>query len=532
MKSIRIHDKEISEESIQHWLRDKIITIRHYDQKKVALDCPFSQFGLDSIHLMSILSELEIMLDRELPDSLFNDYPTIRTLSLFLSRNPLKDKLPQPPNNNAPGLHGLKSPVTEDDSGSPPPIDIFDNTKKMPLMARANLFCPMPPEYGEVRRYLMRPLTSPQDREVTIMDPFTNEKTKMLMFGSNNYLGFANDPYIKNKVIETINQYGTGIGSAPLLSGYTELHAQLEERLAAFKQKETALVFPNGFAANGGMLNALVTPHDLLVFDEYSHASFIEGVKTLRSKSMVFSHNQAASLAEELSLDNGQFQDIYVGVEGVYSMDGDLAPLDEIVNVCHARGAMLIVDDAHGTGILGQHGSGTAELFHVSREVDIHMGTFSKAIAVNGGFVAAQKEIVEFLRFMARSYMFSASPPPPMVASVLAALDLIENEPWRREKLHANIRYLSDKLKQMGLLHADARSAIFPLMIPNDMDRKQARYVFHSRGLFINTSEYPAVPKDKQRFRISLMAQHTQEDINKLCECIEEVWATCRQSDR
>jgi glycine C-acetyltransferase len=263
---------------------------------------------------------------------------------------------------------------------------------------------------------------------------------------------------------------------------------------------------------------------DAVYYDTYSHASFCDGIRMAGVQSYRFPHNDLAQLTRMLENRRDSAGDVFVGVEGVYSMDGDLAPLDMLVPLCASHGAILVVDDAHGSGVMGATGRGTAEHFGVEGQVDVTMGTFSKAFVCTGGFVAASKPIIDYLRYFARSYMFSASLPPATVATVLAGLDVIEREPWLSQRLRTNVQQATDALQQSGFdVHPQA--AIIPLRVPGDMDIRRMAYGFHQRGFFLNSVEYPAVPISQQRFRISVMATHTPDDINRLVGAINEVWA-------
>ena len=374
----------------------------------------------------------------------------------------------------------------------------------------------------------MRCVISPADREVLIMDPYTKKTRSMLMFGSNNYLGLANHPSVIAAAHHALKEYGAGIGGPPLLNGYTGLHRQLEKKLAALKGAEDALIFSSGYGANVGLVTGLINSNDVVLCDAYSHASFCDGMKMSKCSSARFSHNNIDRLQNLLRIHKkNSCCDIFVGVEGVYSMDGDLAPLDILVPICKSSGALLIVDDAHGTGVMGANGKGTAEHFHVDGQVDINMGTFSKALAVSGGFVAASKPIISYLRFFARSHMFSASLPPVVLATALAGLEVIEKEPHLIKRLRENVQYTAEGLRTLGF-DVNPPAGIIPLLVPEWMNIRQAAYKFHERGIFINSVEYPAVPLTQQRFRISLMATHTREDINKLLTAVEEVWAECK----
>lgn len=370
----------------------------------------------------------------------------------------------------------------------------------------------------------MRCIGSAADREVLVYDEHLQAYKKMLMFGSNNYLGLTNHPYIIQKVKEAADEYGIGVAGPPLLNGYTKLHKELEEKLAEFKNAEDAMIFSSGYGANVGLVSGLMNQDSIVLYDAYSHASFCDGIKLSGVQSYRFPHNDLKSLEARLKIiRSNSNSDIFIGVEGVYSMDGDTAPLDELLILCKKYDAILIVDDAHGTGVMGENGKGTAEEYNVEGEVDITMGTFSKTFAVTGGFVAASKEIINYLRFFARSYMFSASVSPAIVAAVLGGLEIIKNEPERLQNLRKNIKYANQLLNEIGF-ETNSNSAIIPLRVPLNMNIRKAAYEFHKRGIFMNSIEYPAVPLSQQRFRISLMATHTKQDIEQLVETIEYVW--------
>ena len=403
--------------------------------------------------------------------------------------------------------------------------DILIRGRKMNLKKKTEFFNSFIDELLNSKQMLhLRCISSPADREVKVIDAYTGEVKLMLMFGSNNYLGLANHPYIKEFVRNIIQKYGTGIGGPPLLNGYTALHRELEERLAHLKGAEDVLIFSSGYGANVGLVSALMNSEDLVVYDSYSHASFHDGIKMSGAQAVHFSHNDVEMLEQTLErTESMNFKDRFVGVEGVYSVDGDIAPLDKIVPICKRNNAILIVDDAHGTGVMGNNGSGTAKHFGLDGDIDITMGTFSKTFAVTGGFVAASKSIINYLRFFARSYMFSASLPPTVVASVLAALDVMEKEPELVNRLKDNINYTAQCLTQLGF-PANSLTPIFPLRVPVNMNIRDASFKFHQKGIFINSIEYPAVPKSQQRFRISIMATQTKADIDRLMEVISDIW--------
>jgi glycine C-acetyltransferase len=399
--------------------------------------------------------------------------------------------------------------------------------KRLPLQDKTAMFTAFLQDLAANNHLLqMRCIASAADREVTVLDPGSGNPTQMLMFGSNSYLGLANHPYVKERVHQAIREYGVGIGGPPLLNGYTKLHRELEERLAALKGTEDAMIFGAGYSANVGLVTGLVNSTDTVLYDIYSHASFCDGLKMSGVGSAHFPHNDIARLKALLEIYRQRtHQDIFVGVEGVYSMDGDLAPLDVLVPLCKSQNAILIVDDAHGTGVMGPHGRGTAEHFGVEGQVDITMGTFSKTFSATGGFVAASRPIINYLRFFARSYMFSASLPPTIIATVLAGLDVMEQEPNRLKQLWDNVAYAGDGLKKLGFA-LKSESPVFPLIVPVGMNLREAAHRFHNAGIFVNSIEYPAVPISQQRFRVSLMASHTRRDIDRLLEVVGEIWSS------
>jgi glycine C-acetyltransferase len=370
----------------------------------------------------------------------------------------------------------------------------------------------------------LRTVLSAADREVLVKDRHTGKARKMLMFASNNYLGLANHPYVNNRVKKAIDEYGCGIGGPPLLNGYLKLIEETEERLAALKDHEAAMLFSSGFMANVGLINGLVERNDLILYDELSHASFFDGIKSMKVKAVGFSHNDEAELEALLIKYYKEWTgSVFVFVEGVYSMNGNMARLGEMSLLCKKYGALLIVDDAHGTGVLGENGRGTASLLNCSSLVEITIGTFSKAFASCGGFLTGAADTINYLRFHSRPYIFSASIPPPVAGAVLGGLDVLEQEPWLRTQLLDNVQYTVRKLRNIEFC-ATPEAAIIALKLPDGMDIRKASCLFDEKNIFINPIEYPAVAVNDQRFRISIMATHTREDLDKLAEVVEEVW--------
>jgi glycine C-acetyltransferase len=370
-----------------------------------------------------------------------------------------------------------------------------------------------------------RVIRSAVDRTARVYDRATGQEQEMLMFGSNNYLGLANHPHVRARAKAAVERYGAGMGGPPLLNGTTALHEELEERLSAWKGKEATVLFASGYAANVGMLTALTSKRDTVITDALSHASTADGLKMAGVPALKFRHNDLAELDRLLTAAAANDGETFVGVEGVYSMSGDISPLDAVVPVAKRHDAVVLLDDAHGIGVLGG-GRGTAHHFGVEDDVDVVMGTFSKAFGVVGGAVSASKPIVDYLRYCARSHMFSAALPPAVVGSVLGGLDLMERDASLSTRLLENVYYLGRRLRALGF-EVDPRSGIVPLRVPLGMDIRDAARHFHDRDVFLNAIEFPAVPRDQQRFRISLTASHTREDLDRLVAVVEEVWALC-----
>jgi len=368
-----------------------------------------------------------------------------------------------------------------------------------------------------------RTLVSGSGHRVHIRDPFTGQVREMIMMASNNYLGLTSHPRVVEAAVRAIREYGAGAGSVPLLAGTLAIHRELEERLAAFKGCEDAMIFAAGYAGNLGALAGLLRPGDLVVNDILNHASIVDGCRMSGATSKVFPHLDLRALERILQRAQGQFRGKMVVVDGVFSMDGDIAPLPELIAICRRHGARLMIDEAHATGVIGAHGRGTPEYWGVEGQVDVVFGTLSKALGGVGGFVASTREVIDYLRIFARPYMFSTALPPAVAASVLAALDVIETEPEWRERLWDNIRYLTSHLRSLGFNLGNAQTAIVPLIIGDDYKVNEMARRLHERGIFVNPVFYPAVSRKLSRVRLSLMATHTREDLDLTLDACEKV---------
>lgn len=354
-----------------------------------------------------------------------------------------------------------------------------------------------------------------------VVDPYSGEEREMIYLGSNDYLNLTRHPRTIAAGRAALDKYGAGAGSVPLLGGTLDLHVELEETLARFKGCESAIIFTSGFGSNSGALMAMLGQHDCAILDLYVHASIVDGCKN--AKTEFFRHNDMRSLERVLVQTHGKYRTRLVIVDGVYSMDGDIAPLDKICELAHAHGAYVMVDEAHATGVIGDHGRGTPEHFHIEGKVDIVAGTMSKALGGVGGFIAARTELIELLHYFSRSYMFSTAMPPQVAGSVLEGLRVIEDEPELRERLWANIRHFRDGVKTLGFNTGNAETAIFPLIIGDDWKVDEICRRMQKANIYVNPVLYPAVSKRLSRLRISLMATHTREHLDYTLNVLEDL---------
>lgn len=336
----------------------------------------------------------------------------------------------------------------------------------------------------------------------------------VLMFGSNSYLGLTNHPKVKEASIKAIKKYGTGCAGSRFLNGTLDIHTQLEDRLAKLTGKDAALCYSTGFQVNLGVVSVLGGRNDFLLLDELDHASIIEGSRVSFSKSMKFAHNDMHSLEKKLKLcESGH--DILIVVDGIFSMEGDIAKLPEIVALAEKYHASVMVDDAHSLGVLGVNGAGTASHFGLTDRVELIMGTFSKSMASLGGYIAADNEVIDFIKHNSRPLIFSASMTPASVAAVLAALDIMEHEPERRKHLWDVSAYARKRLQESGFDTGISETPIIPLLVGDVMKALKMTKKLLDIGIFVNPVISPAVPPGSSLIRFSLMATHTFEQVDE-----------------
>jgi 8-amino-7-oxononanoate synthase len=361
-----------------------------------------------------------------------------------------------------------------------------------------------------------RPLQSDQDTEVII------DGKRVLMFGSNSYLGLTNHPFVKEAAKKAIDKYGSGCAGSRFLNGTLDLHLELEEALAQFVGKESALVFSTGYQVNVGVISALGGRNDFLFSDELNHACIIDGARLSFSKLYKYGHGDMAHLEKLLaSVPIESFK--IIATDGIFSMEGDITKLNEISDLAKKYNATVFVDDAHSLGVLGPQGQGTAAHFNITHKVDLIMGTFSKSLASIGGFIAADKVVVEYLKHHARSLIFSASISPAAAASALASLDVLKEEPQRIEKLWTNTNYAQSLIAKAGFDIGKTESPIIPIFVRDNEKTFLMAKMLMDEGIFVNPVVSPAVHSDASMIRFSLMSTHTLKQIDYAVDKIKKV---------
>lgn len=398
----------------------------------------------------------------------------------------------------------------------------FMSMPGLDIMQRAERFYEFIEDSKQKRHYQYKRVAVNGSEPVRkIIDHYTGKMREMVYLASNDYLNLTRHPRVVEAGREALEKYGAGAGSVPLLGGTLDIHIELEKRIAGFKGCEAAIIYTSGFGSNAGTLLSMLQEDDVAVLDMLVHASIIDGCKNTNVK--FFKHNDLRSLEHTLKKVKDGYRTKLVAVDGVYSMDGDIAPLDRIVELARHYGAYVMVDEAHATGVIGKNGRGTPEHCNVEGKVDIVAGTFSKALGGVGGFVAANKKLVELLHFYSRPYMFSTAMTPQVAASLIAAMDVIESEPELRQKLWDNIRYFRKNLLDLGFNLGNAETAIFPVIISDDYKVKEMCRRLHEMDIYVNPVLYPAVQRKLARIRMSIMSAHTREHLDKALNALEDV---------
>lgn len=346
---------------------------------------------------------------------------------------------------------------------------------------------------------------------------------EVINLASNNYLGLADHPKLVEAAIAATRKYGAGSGAVRTISGTMSIHMELEHRIAQFKHTEACVVFQSGFAANAGTVSAILTPEDHIISDALNHASIIDGCRLSRAKIHVFAHRDTVAAGKILDDLAGASGRKLLITDGVFSMDGDIGPLPALVEIAESHGAIMMIDDAHSSGVLGRNGRGTVDHFGLHGRVDIQVGTLSKAVGVLGGYVCGTRDLIEFLYHRARPFLFSTSHPPGVAAACLAAFEILENEPERIEKLWDNTRYFKAALKNAGFYTGESETPITPIMVGEAKMAHAFSAALFENGLFATGIGFPTVPEGKARVRTIVTATHTREMLDRAAEILTQV---------
>lgn len=356
----------------------------------------------------------------------------------------------------------------------------------------------------------------------------TYDGKRVINLASNNYLGLCNHPKLREAAIDAIRKYGVGSGAVRTIAGTMRIHMELEEKIAAFKGVEACVVFQSGFTANAGTVSSILGKEDFILSDELNHASIIDGARLSRAKIKVFRHKDVAHCEELLKeIENEPGRKLII-TDGVFSMDGDIGPVDKLCDLAEKYGALMMVDDAHASGVLGRNGRGSVDHFHCTDRVDVQVGTLSKAIGALGGYVCGSKDLIEFLYHRARPFLFSTSHPPSVAATCIAAFDLLESEPERIDRLWSNTRYFKEQLTNAGFnvggrTTPASETPITPIIIGDGRKTMEFSRALFDAGLMATGIAFPTVPEGKARIRTIMTSEHTREQIDQSLEILTSV---------
>ncbi len=343
-----------------------------------------------------------------------------------------------------------------------------------------------------------------------------------LSFCSNNYLGLANNPLVIKAVKDAVEKYGWGTGASRLVSGNMRMHEALEGEISRFKEKEASIVFPTGYMANIGTISSLVSKGDLIICDKLNHASIIDGCRLSGAEFRVYPHCEMEKL-ENILKKSTKYPRKLIVTDTVFSMDGDIAPLPDIVRIAHKYKAMVMVDEAHGTGVFGKKGMGVVEHFNLSKKISIVMGTLSKAVGSLGGYVSGDADLINFLRNKARPFMYTTALPPAVCAASIAGIKLIQKDPSLRTSLWNNVRYLKKELGLLNLNVIPSESPVIPILIGDAKKAVDVSKFLYKKGILILAIRPPTVPAKSSRLRMTVMSTHTKKDLEKLLDVLSNV---------
>lgn len=482
----------------------------HYQRQQLGLDADFeSELGIDSVVLTSIIADTADAagIPQEATDGVLAT--TLRKLHAELAAL-------QPLDGGAAATQAAGAKGGTGDAWDSRSMKDFMEERDPDLFAKARSFHQYRTQREQEKLYWYgMPHRAMSGSRAVIYDDLEGREREFLMFASNNYLGLANHPKVIDAVCDATRSFGATHTGSRIIGGTNELHRELERRLARLKGREACAVFPGGYSANLGVISGLVKSYDAAIVDRLNHMSIVDGCKLSGAVRKIYRHNDMADLERVLQRCRGEVMGKLIVADGVFSMHGDVCDLPEIVRLAREYGARVLVDDAHATGVLGERGTGTAEHFGLKGEVDLELGTMSKALAGMGGFVVGDEEVIDYLRFYANSYVFAANIPPGTAAGLIASIDVMESEPERVTRLWDNIRTLRSALLGAGFDLEHSESAILPIVIGDERTAMEMGRAVRARGLFCQTVVFPGVPLGDARLRISVTSEHTTADLEE-----------------
>ncbi|APY87913.1 8-amino-7-oxononanoate synthase [Streptomyces alfalfae] len=484
----------------------------HYQRHQLGLDADFeSELGIDSVVLTSIIADTAdaVGIPQDATDGV--QATTLRKLHAELAAlQPLDGGA-----DGAPAADRAAAGTGADDWDSRSMKDFMEE-RDTDLFAKARSFRAYRTRREQDRLYWYgMPHRARSGSRAVMYDDLEGREREFLMFASNNYLGLAEHPKVVEAVCDATRAFGATHTGSRIIGGTNELHRELERRLARLKGREACAVFPGGYSANLGVISGLVKSYDAAIVDRLNHMSIVDGCKLSGAVRKIYRHNDMADLERVLQRCRGEVMGRLIVADGVFSMHGDICDLPEIVRLAREYDARVLIDDAHATGVLGEHGTGTAEHFGLKGQVDLELGTMSKALAGMGGFVVGDQDVIDYLRFYANSYVFAANIPPGTAAGLIASIDVMESEPQRLTRLWDNIRTLRSALLDAGFDLERSESAILPIVIGDERTAMEMGRAVRARGLFCQTVVFPGVPLGDARLRISVTSEHTPADLQE-----------------
>lgn len=401
-------------------------------------------------------------------------------------------------------------------------IKDFLNSDFDDVFQKASVFSNMCNGFKSTRHFHYKRVSTNGSAAVrNVYDIYSNESREMMYLASNDYLNLTNHPEVIEAGAKALFKYGAGAGSVPLLGGTTDLHEELAQKVAAFKGAAASVLYTSGFGANFGSLSAILGPKDLAIIDMLAHASILDGCE--KTNRRFFLHNDMLSLERVLAETKNKYRTVIIAVDGVYSMDGDIAPLDKIYELAQHYGAYIYLDEAHATGVIGKNGKGTPSHFGLEGKIDFVAGTFSKALGGVGGFLASSEEIALMLKFFSRHYMFSTAMAPQIAGSMIKSIEIVQADYCRREDLWRNIKFFKEGLTLIGFDVSKSETAIFPVILKDDYLVREATKMLQELNVYVNPVLYPAVALKASRLRISLMSEFSIEQLAEVLNKIEFV---------